>query len=276
MPRVDRYAAFADDAAGGNLAGVVLDASTLSEAQMQAIAADVGYSETAFVATGGDGARSIRYFSPEREVDFCGHATIAVAVAIGAAHGTGEYELRTPVGPVRVQAENGSGRLRGSFLSPAFDAAPMQDDDRVRLLELLGWEPTELHPEYPPAVAFAGNWHPVLVASTTARLAILDYDFDGLRQLCQGRRWTTVQLIAPAGEGVWRSRNPFPWGGVVEDPATGAAAAAFAGYLLRLGHVDSSRLTIVQGVEMGRPSTIDVSIEGDRARIAGSAARIEG
>ena len=83
-PEVLRYAAFTDDPAGGNPAGVVLDASGLDDAAMQAIAAEIGYSETAFV-TGRDasGDLHVRYFSPEAEVPFCGHATIATGVAWG-------------------------------------------------------------------------------------------------------------------------------------------------------------------------------------------------
>jgi len=76
MTTVLRYAAFTSDPAGGNPAGVVLDARGLDDQAMQAIAAEVGYSETAFVVDG-----SVRYFSPKAEVPFCGHATIASAVA---------------------------------------------------------------------------------------------------------------------------------------------------------------------------------------------------
>lgn len=81
-PHVRRYAAFSDDPTGGNPAGVVLEAAHLTEERLQQVAAEVGYSETAFV-TGpierdGSGAIPIRYFAPEGEVDFCGHATIAL------------------------------------------------------------------------------------------------------------------------------------------------------------------------------------------------------
>jgi len=76
MTTVLRYAAFTTDASGGNPAGVVLDARGLDDQTMQAIAAEVGYSETAFLTD-----RAVRYFSPKAEVPFCGHATIATAVA---------------------------------------------------------------------------------------------------------------------------------------------------------------------------------------------------
>jgi len=73
-----RYAAFTNDPAGGNPAGVVLDAAGLDETTMRAIAAEVGYSETAFVTSQANDTFAVRYFSPESEVPFCGHATITI------------------------------------------------------------------------------------------------------------------------------------------------------------------------------------------------------
>ena len=79
-----RYAAFTDTPSGGNPAGVVLDATDLDDTTMQALAADVGYSETAFLTPHGNGVREfhVLYFAPSIEVPFCGHATIATAVAL--------------------------------------------------------------------------------------------------------------------------------------------------------------------------------------------------
>ena len=96
-----RYAAFSADPAGGNPAGVVLDSVGASDAEMQAVAAEVGYSETAFLGLS-DGARvAVRYFSPLAEVPFCGHATIASAVAYAERNGPGTLLYDTPAGEVR-------------------------------------------------------------------------------------------------------------------------------------------------------------------------------
>ncbi|MCG7529731.1 PhzF family phenazine biosynthesis isomerase, partial [Streptomyces sp. OfavH-34-F] len=87
-PRVLRYTAFSADPEGGNPAGVVLDAAGLDEAAMLAVAAELGYSETAFLTgpapAAAPGARgfAVRYFSPRAEVPFCGHATVAAALAL--------------------------------------------------------------------------------------------------------------------------------------------------------------------------------------------------
>src|SRR5918998_3423481 len=109
-PDVLRYAAFTETPEGGNPAGVVLDAGGLSEPEMQAIAADVGYSETAFlIARGGDGDAAagreydVRYFSPEAEVPFCGHATIASGVALAERDGPGRLLFHIASGELVVE-----------------------------------------------------------------------------------------------------------------------------------------------------------------------------
>ena len=102
-PEILRYSAFADDPAGGNPAGVVLDAAALDDAEMQRIAAEVDYAETAFV-TGRSGAvRTVRYFSPIAEVPFCGHATVATAIAIAEREGPGTVRFATPVGEIVIE-----------------------------------------------------------------------------------------------------------------------------------------------------------------------------
>ena len=107
-----RLTAFSNDPDGGNPAGVVLDAAGLTDSEMLAIAAEVGFSETAFlVARPKDGSHSfdIRYFSPLGEVDFCGHATIATGIALGQEHGPSTYEFNSKAGPIEVEVfENGN------------------------------------------------------------------------------------------------------------------------------------------------------------------------
>src|SRR3954451_12296370 len=93
--QVLRYTAFTDTPAGGNPAGVVLDARDMSDAEMQGVAAEIGYSETAFLTRRGDGEYDVRYFAPEAEVPFCGHATIASAVALAERAGAGTLLFHT-------------------------------------------------------------------------------------------------------------------------------------------------------------------------------------
>jgi PhzF family phenazine biosynthesis protein len=266
MPLVDilRYVAFSDRPDGGNPAGVVLDASGLSEEQMLGIAADVGYSETAFL----DGD-DIRYFSPLAEVPFCGHATIATAVALAERDGPGERVLRTVGGPVPVVTRrDDQGRLTATLTSvpPHVDEADPADVDEV--LAALRWRRDDLDPALPPAIGFVGGYYLVLPVRTRERLAQLAYDFDRLGAIMAKRDWTTVQLVWREDELRFHSRNPFPPGGVIEDPATGAAAAALGTYLRELGHVEPpATVTVLQGEDMGRPGRLLVDLHADRPEI---------
>jgi PhzF family phenazine biosynthesis protein len=271
-----RYAAFTDDPLRGNPAGVVLDASGLSEAEMQAIAADVGYSETAFTIPGDDPIAT-RYFSPQAEVDFCGHATIALAVATAERSGPGPLSLDTPAGRIDVDVVAGPSGPVATLRSVPPSTRAMADDELDALLSHLRWSRSDLDDGYPPHVAFGGVHHPVLAVRTRERLADLDYDYDGLLSLMTDRGWTTIQLYWFEDEQTIHARNPFPVGGVVEDPATGAAAAALGGYLRALGFVTRpTRLRIIQGEDMGRRSEllVDVDPAQPTVRVSGGAVRI--
>ncbi|MET9522813.1 PhzF family phenazine biosynthesis protein [Streptomyces coeruleorubidus] len=260
-----RYVAFSTDPKGGNPAGVVLDATGSDDATMLATAAEVGYSETAFVVESGDGSLDVRYFSPLAEVPFCGHATIATAVAHAERHGTGRLRLRTAAGPVTVTTDRvADGTLVATLVSVAPRTAPLEEADLAELLGILGWSAGDLDPALPPRAAFAGAWHPVIAAASRDRLAGLDYDMAALGALMAREDWTTIDLVWRESPTVFHARNPFPPGGVVEDPATGAAAAAFGGYLRELGLVSTpATLTVHQGVDMGRPSTITVTVPAE-------------
>jgi PhzF family phenazine biosynthesis protein len=272
-----RYAAFSTVPEGGNPAGVVLDAAGATDPQMQRVAAEVGYSETAFVTAEEPGSAQVRYFSPLAEVPFCGHATIATAIAHAHRHGPGTLRFDTAAGPVAVStAADADGVLRATLVSVPPRTVPLDDADAAELLAALGWSADDLDATLPPRVAYAGAWHPVLAVATRRRLAELDYDFPRLAALMALRDWTTVALVHRLARDEWAARNPFPPGGVVEDPATGAAAAAFGGYLRELGLVDPpTSLTIHQGDDLGRPSiiTVDIPVDGGIA-VSGTAVPI--
>ncbi|MGW3096246.1 PhzF family phenazine biosynthesis protein [Streptomyces sp. NPDC001102] len=274
-----RYVAFSTDPAGGNPAGVVLDATGVDDATMLATAAEIGYSETAFVVPSRDGSLDVRYFSPLAEVPFCGHATIATAVAHAERHGTGRLRLRTQAGPITVTTDRtADGTLAATLVSVAPRTEPLEEADLAELLAILGWTAEDLDPALPPRAAFAGAWHPVLATADRKRLAEMRYDMDALSALMDRTGWTTVDLVWRESPTVFHARNPFPPGGVVEDPATGAAAAALGGYLRELGLVATpATVTVHQGVDMGRPSLITVTVPaepGTGIGVAGAAVPI--
>jgi PhzF family phenazine biosynthesis protein len=262
-----RLAAFTDDPTGGNPAGVWIGDDTLPSAvEMQRIAAEIGYSETAFLAPADGATRWItRYYSPKAEVSFCGHATIAAAVALWERHGSGTYWLETSVGDVPVDVDAGPGALPRATLT---SVPPAQRDCPAELLQgvlsTLGWSTSELDPALPAGLSYAGAWHLVMGVGTRATLAAMSYDFERLRGLMAAHDLTTVQIVWREDHRTFHARNPFPVGGVVEDPATGAAAAALGAYLRARDLVDvPADIVIHQGHDMGRPSRIEVHIPTD-------------
>ncbi len=274
--RLVRLSAFTDSPQGGNPAGVWVDHALPDAATMQRIAAEVGYSETAFVAPAAGTARTVRYFSPEAEVPFCGHATIATGALLGEMDGDDTYRLSTSIGEVPVDVRTRDGLREAALTSVEPRQAEASDALVDEVLTTLGWQRDELDATIPPMRAYAGAWHLVLAAGSAARLADLNYDFDALKALMLREDLTTLQLVWRESDDVFHARNPFPVGGVVEDPATGAAAAALGGYLRAAALVDApATLTLRQGEVMGRPSRLRVEIPAQGGIVVrGTAVRI--
>ena len=274
VAKLHKLAAFAEVPGGGNPAGVWIGDELPDDETMQRIAADVGFSETAFVAPREGRVRSVRYFSPAIEVPFCGHATIATGAVLGE-QGDGTYVLQTSVGDVPVEVQSAGTEISLTSVVPRHKA--LADALLDEILVTLRWSRDELDEGIPPVVAWAGAWHPVIAAATLERLADLDYDFDALRRLMQREDFATLQLVWRESDELFHARNPFPVGGVVEDPATGAAAAALAGYLRDAGLLAAPlTFTIRQGEAMGRPSVLRVDVPAAGGiRISGAVAALE-
>ena len=272
-PAVLRLSAFTRDGRGGNPAGVVLDAAALSDADMLAVAADVGYSETVFVLDGppvpGRRRYTVRYFSPLAEVPFCGHATVALGAALGSVLGPGDLLLDTVAGPVSVTAvQRPSGQWEARLASVQARQRPVEPAVLQRALDCFGWSVRVLDPGLPPILSYAGAWHLILGLAERDTLEAMDYDFAALQELCAEQGWTTVSVVFRLSPLEHLARNPFPAGGVVEDPATGAAAAAYGSYLAALGIVEPpARLRIEQGAQIGRPSELIVEVRPGQASV---------
>ena len=289
-PDILRYAAFTADPDGGNPAGVVLDATHLDDEQMQRIAAEVDFSETAFVTGERDGARIVRYFSPISEVPFCGHATIAAAVALAEREGSGEKRFATRVGEIRITTvTDADGAITASFTSVEPAVADFPPGVLDQLLKALGLTTGQLDDRLPPKVAFAGNWHPVLAITDAEDFDGFTFDPAVIRRMMDDNGWSgTVTVLraldggpnsdgagsnsdgAGAGAGggrlgLFETRNLFPVGRITEDPATGSAGASLGGYLRELALVEPpARVLIRQGRHVDRPSelTVDVPASG--------------
>jgi PhzF family phenazine biosynthesis protein len=275
---VQRIATFSDGAVGGNPAGVWIGDALPPDADMQRIAHEIGYSETAFAAPLGEDWR-VRYFSPESEVPFCGHATIALGAALAARCGDGVFSLRLNDAAITVEGRRGVNAegeplTSAALQSPPTRSAPAPQELVERALALFGYEGGDLDPRIPPALAHGGADHLVLALRSRALLGAMRYELEAGRRFMREYGLVTVVLVWAENDTLFHTRNPFASGGVYEDPATGAGTAALAGYLRDLGWPHGGGIEVVQGEDMGMRSRLYAAIgveQGASIRVSGTA-----
>jgi len=271
---IQRISAFSQGNKGGNPAGVLLLQTPLEQSDMARIAAEVGYSETAFAVSLDSTGKNwrVRYFSPESEVPFCGHATIALGAALGQHSGDGTYALTLNETSITVTAAQSDGGMTATLSSPQTHSAPCSELELNQALALFGLSQDDLNPKLAPARIHGGADHLVLPLKERSKLAAMAYDLDAGRAFMHEHELVTVMLVYIETNQSFVARNAFASGGVLEDPATGAAAAAFAGYLRDKDWPHGGSFTIRQGEDMGCPSTIHVTLndtKGASVRIMG-------
>ncbi len=270
---VQRFAAFADGQVGGNPAGVLIAPTLPDEEAMQSIAAEIGFSETAFATPEGLAWR-VRYFSPEAEVPFCGHATIALGAALALREGDRVFDLQLNDAAITVEGRQDGDQLWAALQSPPTRSAPATAELVAAVLRLFDLAPGDLDPRLPPAAIHAGADHFVLALADRGRLARMAYDLEQGRTLMRAAGLVTIPLVHATNDQNFAVRNAFASSGIVEDPATGAAAAAFAGYLRDIGWPLGGAIEIIQGEDMGMRSRIRADIPptlGSSIRVSGTA-----
>jgi PhzF family phenazine biosynthesis protein len=259
---IRRLAAFDDLGQGGNPAGVWIGPALPPESEMQRLAAQVGYSETVFAApdaqAGGEAGPGwrVRYFSPESEVPFCGHATIALGAVLATEYGDGQYRLRLNSAAITVDGRHEGERMQAALQSPPTHSKPAPAALLAAALQLFGYTVADLDPRIPPALAHGGSDHLVLALNSREKLAAMRYELGAGRALMQAHGLVTIVLAWAEGPQLFHTRNPFASGGVYEDPATGAGTAALAGYLRDLGWPHGGRIEVIQGEDMGLRSRL--------------------
>jgi trans-2,3-dihydro-3-hydroxyanthranilate isomerase len=272
---------------GGNPLAVFPDARGISGEAMQAVARELNLSETVFVLPPeAGGTRRVRIFTPGGELPFAGHPTVGTAillVALGEVPGgEGEVELvlEEGVGPVPVRV-----RVRGGVPESARFTAARPPElapalERAELAAVLGLDVADLSDDWAPAVASAGVAFTVIPLRDVDALGRARLDRAAWERVLAPTDASHVYTIVPAAPGgTVRARMFAPGMGIAEDPATGAAAAALGGYLAQGIDQGAPRWTIEQGVEMGRPSRIELEADVEyanavRVRVGGAAVRV--
>lgn len=275
---------FTDRKFAGNPLAVVLDGSGLSDARMQTIAAEFNLSETIFLMPPDDvrHTRKVRIFTPKRELPFAGHPTIGAAMLLAmlgvvqSVGGRSTVRLEEKVGLVPVDIEWRDGRpASATFTSPRVPerlAAPPAD-----LAAAAIGMPSDAIDRRGPGVSVwsAGVSFLCIPLSTLDELARIRLDLAKWEALPGVEAIDALYAMVRTEAGL-QARMISPSMGLSEDPATGAAAAAVAGWLAASdGPLEGTRLyRIDQGVEMGRPSVIGVAVDARDGRL--SSVRISG
>ncbi|WP_195210318.1 PhzF family phenazine biosynthesis protein [Actinomarinicola tropica] len=289
MPHHVLLDVFTDRPFTGNPLAVFVDPGDLSTAAMQALARELNLSESVFLRPPADagGPWATRIFTPAGELPFAGHPTVGAAWALAAGGhlaadptGTTTVVLREGVGDVPVEvAWDGDRPATCTVSVPVLPVGGPPPADPVQIASAVGLEVEALHPALP-----LGRW-----SAGVPFVVVPVRDLDALASArpldgTHGEIYAVTPIGDPEGAVRWRARMFAPGFGIPEDPATGAAAAAFAGYLAEVadgaGSSPQRRWTIEQGVEMGRPSRIEVVVERDATgslaavRIAGTAVAV--
>lgn len=272
---------FTDRAFGGNQLAVFTDARGLSDAQMQSLAAEMNYSETTFVLPPDDPANDarVRIFHRTAEMPFAGHPNVGTACVL-ARHGRdrdGVLRFEQMAGLVEISVErDAAGAVTGAVI-----AAPQALSLGIELLAdgiaaCAGVVASDIVTSgHKPVQASLGVKF-VLAQVAPAALAGATPDIAAFRKLesqhpeLQGR--LSLFLYARDGNAI-RARMFAPLAGTWEDPATGSASATLGALLLSLDGGDEAAYSITQGVEMGRPSRLNVTsrraTDGFRSRVGG-------
>jgi trans-2,3-dihydro-3-hydroxyanthranilate isomerase len=228
---------------------------------MQAIALEIGFSETTFVQSASGDRYAMRIFMPTRELPFAGHPTLGTAfvlASLGRIEPTAVQSVAAGEFTVQVDLEAGTARMAQG--RPRFGGT----SDPAEVAAAIGLQTSDLA-SLPAMTVWTGLQYLIAPLASAAEVSRAVPDAPRLERLVQAAGTDAVYLFAMDGERHARARL-FTFGlagGLGEDPATGSAAGPLGAYVAEQGLIQRGTLTISQGVEMGRPSTLVVEVGRD-------------
>lgn len=279
--------AFATAPFGGNAAGVVPLNEPLTEREMQQIARELNQSETAFLLNSeNEGADfRVRYFTPTEEINFCGHATVGsawvVAKELGWLHRTEQVVFETNIGLVPVRFDTKGTELISVTMTQVAPRVREVSLAAADIARLVGIKETDLDVRFPLRLAYTGNWHLLIPVKTRSAIDQARPVLGELAEMNRALGISTTHLFSfDTGDEACDlyTRDFCPAIGIPEDPVTGAANGALAGYLILeqiLPADQTHQLKIAQGHAIGRPGILHVTIspgtDGPLIQVGGSA-----
>ncbi len=280
--------AFATERSGGNPAGVISlnQGQDLSAGEMQRIARELkGFvNEVGFVRQEDEGTFKLVFFSSEREVDFCGHATIAIMhdrIGNDAALRERPF-IHIITGKGRQKVENRVREEDAVFITAPAPRFSARDIPKEAVAEALGIGASDIDDGYPVSIVNAGLETLIVPIRTLETVLSLCPDFERLKAFCTDNAVDIVEVFTSevsARTSAFRTRVFAPTFGYLEDPATGSGNAAFGCYLLKNGKWDGSCISLEQNASAVRPNIVKILAGQDTLEVAfggGAILRIEG
>lgn len=255
--------AFTNEPFGGNPAGVVLlDGDFPGEKLMQQVAAELRYSETAFVQQNGPKEFTVRYFTPAGEVDLCGHATIATFGLLRQEGIIPDHSLcinHTLAGDLEISVGE---QIMMQMATPRAIDKPI---DIGRLHHIMAGTDCDEWPQLPVEIISTGLPDIMMPVMSLEALNALQPDMDALADLSRQLGVTGVHAFAITEDGYTAHvRNFGPLYGIPEESATGTANGALTHYLHRQSIINApAECRFLQGEAMQRPSVIATSLQAD-------------
>ena len=277
-----RVNAFTESLDGGNPAGVLLDSPELTDEQMAYITKDLVVSETAFISPSKKADYKVLFFTPEVEVELCGHATIATFFTM-ASRGVFSQdcvvsqETKAGILPVNIifSDDKTVDRVMMTQRKPIYKNIYF---DISQVADSLNISVEDIDDSLPKQIVSTGLFTLPLCIKSFDVLKTVKPDFEKIKDICK-RLGTgsfhlfTFDTIEPGS--TYHARNFCPLYGINEDPVTGTANGAVSSYLVRNGIVKDKKLICEQGDVIGRRGRVFVEMDGDVVKVGGKARIVE-
>ncbi|MBP5750675.1 MAG: PhzF family phenazine biosynthesis isomerase [Firmicutes bacterium] len=266
-----RYDAFSTVPGRGNPAGVVLETEHLTEEQMQKIAKEAAYSETAFVLPSDKADLRLRYFTPGAEVPLCGHATVGSIYALHEKGliGEGEITIETGAGVMPISVTVKDGRTQIGMTQAVYQEKPFRGD-KAALAASIGLTEDELDGRYPIMYGYTGLWTVVIPVKHLESFAKMKPDHYSFPGILTDEPYASMHpfCLETVNEGAMIHARHFssPKNNIGEDPVTGTASGVMGAYWKRHIAEDGSReLRVIceQGLEIGKDGIVETLVPAD-------------
>jgi PhzF family phenazine biosynthesis protein len=260
--KVYQLNSFAKTNEGGNAAGVVIDADSLSEKEMGMVAAIVGFSETAFVMQSDAADFRVRFFTPKVEVDLCGHATIAAfyTMAYQGLIKPGNYKQETKAGILGIEIKDDHSVMMNQS-APVFSDIIVKDE----LADSLNIDTSHMRADLPAQIVSTGLRDILIPVESIEVLNAIRPDMEKIKMI--SRKYNVIGYHVFALESLYGAnascRNFAPLYNIPEESATGTSNGALGCYLYHYGKINTGKeadIVFEQGYSMKKPSEILVSL----------------